>query len=335
MMTKPERTPNKTTPLREQMRRELKRLNYKASTIEQYINWCIEFAAYHKKSPEQIGEVEIRDWLSHLANDKNVAWSTQHQAMCAVVCLYREVLRRDLGDFGQFSLASKLKRLPVVVSRPRVFEIISEVIGGENQLVCKNLYGSCMRINEGLHLRIHDIDFDRKTVFVRAPKNDHDRLVMLPDKLIPELHVHIERVKRQHAKDLADGFGRVALPDALERKYKNADIEPGWQWVFPAKNFSIDPKDGKRKRWHIDDNTIQKAVKKAVMKCGIDQHFTPHCFRHCFGTHLYESGVDILKIKELMGHKDIATTMIYVHLARKPSETIQSPYDQHDAGIIH
>lgn len=318
---------DRTTPAREQMRRELVRLNYKESTISSYINWMIEFASYHRKSPDLLTEDDIRKWLSHLANDKHVAWSTQHQAMCAVVCYYREVLRRDLGDFGQFTLASKPKRLPVVVSRERVLQIMSEVQGEENRLVCRILYGGGLRIGEGIHLRIHDVDIDRKTILIREPKQNHDRMVMLPESLIPDLKAHMARVKRQHDIDLADGSGRVALPDALDRKYVNADREWGWQWLFPAKRFSIDPKDERRKRWHIDENTIQKATKKAVARMGVDQHFTPHNFRHCFGTHLYESGVDIYKIKELMGHKDISTTLIYVHLARKPGETIKSPLD--------
>ena len=187
--------------------------------------------------------------------------------------------------------------------------------------------GGGLRIGEGIHLRIHDVDIDRKTILIREPKQNHDRMVMLPESLIPDLKAHMARVKRQHDIDLADGSGRVALPDALDRKYVNADREWGWQWLFPAKRFSIDPKDERRKRWHIDENTIQKATKKAVARMGVDQHFTPHNFRHCFGTHLYESGVDIYKIKELMGHKDISTTLIYVHLARKPGETIKSPLD--------
>lgn len=317
----------RTTPAREEMRRELARLNYKESSIATYIAWVAEFARFHNKPPAQLSEEHIRAWLSHLANEQHVAWSTQHQAMCAVVCYYREVLRRDLGDFGQFSLASKPKRLPVVVSRDRVLQILAEIQGEENRLCASLLYSSGLRIGEGIHLRIHDIDTERKTVLVREPKQNHDRLVMLAESVIPVLAAHLARVKRQHEIDLADGFGRVALPDALERKYLNADREWGWQWVFPAKQFSIDPKDDRRKRWHLDENTIQKATKKAVMRVGVDQHFTPHCFRHCFGTHLYESGVDILKIKELMGHKDISTTMIYVHLARKAGETVKSPLD--------
>ncbi len=316
-----------TTPAREYMRRELVRLNYKDSTIASYIAWMVEFTAFHRKKPEDLNEADIRHWLSHLANDKHVSWSTQHQAMCAVVCYYREVLRRELGDFGQFTLASKPKRLPVVVSKERVLQILSEVRGEENRLCLEILYGSGLRISEGTHLRVQEIDTNRKTILVREPKHNHDRVVMLPESLIQKLTTHLARVKRQHDIDLADGFGRVALPDALHRKYINADREWGWQWVFPAKSFSIDPKDDRRKRWHLDDNTLQKATKASVRRVGVDQHFTPHCFRHCFGTHLYESGVDILKIKELMGHKDIATTMIYVHLARKPGETIKSPLD--------
>jgi len=317
----------RTSPLREQMRRELVRLNYKPSTIESYIGWVADFARFHRQSPDLLTEADIRTWLSHLANDQHVAWPTQHQAMCAVVCFYREVLRRELGDFGQFTMASKPKRLPVVVSKERVLEIISQVPGEVNRLVCRLLYSAGLRINEALDLRVQDVDFDRKTILVRAPKHDHDRMTMLADSVIPELKAHLDRVRRQHAADLLDGWGRVSLPNSLAKKYPNADREIGWQWVFPANRFSIDPSDGMRKRWHIFDNTVQKALARAVERVGVDQHFTPHCLRHCFGTHLYESGVDILKIKELMGHKDIATTMIYVHLARKPGETIKSPLD--------
>ncbi len=317
----------RTTPQRELMRRELVRLNYKESTIETYISWVADFAKFHHKSPDTLNESDIRCWLSYLANDRHVAWSTQCQAMNAVVCYYREILHRELGDFGQFTLASKPKRLPVIIAKNRVIELLNEIQGEENRLVCRILYSAGLRINEALDLRIQEVNFDRKTILIREPKHNHDRLTILADCVIPDLKKHLDRVRRQHAIDLADGFGRVSMPNALDRKYPNADRQIGWQWVFPAKQFSIDPKDGRRKRYHIFDNTIQKAVQRAVARLAIDQHFTPHSFRHHFGTHLYESGVDILKIKELMGHKDIATTAIYIHLARKPGETIKSPLD--------
>lgn len=317
----------RTTPLREQMRRTMVGLRYAENTIEDYIQIVAEFSAFHHKSPELLTELDIRTYLEHLADDKKVAWSTQHKAMCGLVCFYREVLRRELGDFGQFTLAAAPKRLPVVISRKRVLQLLSEIRGEANRLICRLLYSAGLRINEALDLRIQEIDFDRKTILVREPKFNSDRQTMLAESVIADLLAHLSRVRRQHEIDLADGFGRVALPDALRLKYKNADRQIGWQWVFPASKFSIDPVDNLRKRYHLFDNTIQKATAKAVAQCGIDQHFTPHCFRHCFGTHLYESGVDILKIKELMGHRDISTTMIYVHLARKPGETIKSPLD--------
>ena len=309
------------------MRRTLKQLGYADNSIESYVEIVRDYAAYHRKSPDLLTEVDIRNYFEHLASDKNVAWSTQHKAMCGIVCFYREVLRRELGDFGQFSMASKPKRLPVVIARERVLELLKAVPGETNRRVCKLLYSAGLRISEALDLRIQEVDFDRKTILVREPKHNTDRQTMLADLVIPELRAHLDRVKRQHQMDLADGFGRVTLPHALARKYVNADRQPGWQWVFPAKGFSIDPADDRRKRFHIFDNTIQKALARAVAIVGIDQHFTPHCLRHCFGTHLYESGVDILRIKELMGHRDISTTMIYVHLARKPGETVKSPFD--------
>ena len=309
------------------MRRTLTQLGYAENTIADYIQIVSDFAGFHHKSPDLLTEVDIRNYLEHLANDKHVAWSTQHKAMCGIVCFYREVLHRDLGDFGQFTKASKPVRLPVVIAKERVLELLNAIPGETNRLVCKLLYSAGLRINEALDLRIQEIDFDRKTILVREPKFNHDRQTMLAESVIPELKSHLARVRRQHETDLTNGFGRVALPDALGRKYINADKQTGWQWVFPANKFSIDPADGVRKRYHLFDNTIQKATARAVKLCQIDQHFTPHCYRHCFGTHLYEGGTDILKIKELMGHKDIATTMIYVHLARKPSECIKSPFD--------
>lgn len=317
----------RTSTLREQMRRTLTGLRYAENTIQDYISIVASFSAFHHKSPDLLTELDIRTYLDHLANDKKVAWSTQHKEMCAIVCFYREVLRRELEDFGQFTLAHAPKHLPVVISKERVFQLLSEIRGEINRLICRLMYGSGLRINEVLDLRIKEIDFDRKTVTVREPKFNTDRQTMLAESVIPDLRAHLDRVKRQHQIDLADGFGRVALPHALARKYLNADRQPGWQWAFPSHKFSIDPADGLRKRYHIFDNTIQKATAKAAAQCSIDQHFTPHCFRHCFGTHLYESGVDILKIKELMGHRDITTTMIYVHLARNPGECIKSPMD--------
>lgn len=321
--TKPEARPKR---LRDEMREVMAMLRYKRSSIDQYLAYCYQFAAFHHRDPREMREPEIRQFLTHLAVNKKVSWSTQHTAMCAIVCLYREVLRVQLGDFGQFSLASKPKRLPVVISKPRAFELIKAIPGEENRLVCRVLYGCGLRLNEALGLRVQDVDFDRMTVLVRAPKQDHDRQVMLPQSVTADLKAQIERMRLRWQYD---GGAPVNLPEALRVKYRAAEREFCWQYVFGARGLSPDPEDGGRlKRWHIHPDTIAKAVHAARYLAAIEQRFTPHCFRHCFGTHLYESGTDIYRIKDLMGHKKIETTLIYVHLARKPAECIKSPMDQ-------
>lgn len=297
---------------------------YKRTTIESYLGWCYQFAKFHRRDPRELRESDIRDFLTFLAEKRKVSWSSQHQAMCAIVCLYREVIKVELGDFGQFTLAAKPKRLPIVISQPRTFEVINAVQGEENRLVCRVLYGCGLRINEALDLRIQDVDFERGTVTIRAPKQDHDRQVMLPESIREDVRAQIERMRRRWQQD---GQTCVPLPDRLKYKYRHAEREFGWQYVFGARSLSVDPEDGRLKRWHIHDDTIAKAVRAARYLIGLTQRFTPHCFRHCFGTHLYESGTDIYRIKELMGHKKIETTLIYVHLARKPAECIKSPLD--------
>lgn len=311
--------------LRDEMRSVMTMKRYKRKTIEQYLGYCRDFAAFHRIDPREMREEHIRSFLTYLAEVKKVSWSTQHTAMCAIVCLYREVLQIKLGDFGQFSLAAKPKRLPIVISQPRTFELLAEVRGEENRLVCRTLYGCGLRINEGLDLRVQEIDFERGTVTIRAPKQDHDRQVMLPEALRTDLQAQIERMRRRWEQD---GGACVPLPDRLKYKYRNAEREFGWQFVFGAYGLSPDPQDnGRLKRWHIHDDTIAKSVRAARFRIGLMQRFTPHCFRHCFGTHLYESGTDIYRIKDLMGHRKIETTLIYVHLARKPAECIKSPLD--------
>lgn len=311
--------------LRDEMRDVMTMKRYKRNSIEKYLGYCHEFARFHHRDPREMREPEINKFLTHLAVDKKVSWSTQHSAMCAIVCLYREVLKVHLGDFGQFSMASKPKRLPIVIARERTFQLIESVGGEEIRLVCRLLYGCGLRINEGLDLRIQEIDFERGTVTVRAPKQDHDRQVMLPESIRADLKAQIERMRVRWEQD---GGACVALPDRVQVKYKNAEREFGWQYVFGARNISPDPNDaGRLKRWHLHDDTIAKAVRAARFRIGLLQRFTPHCFRHCFGTHLYESGTDIYRIKDLMGHRKIETTLIYVHLARKPAECIKSPLD--------
>lgn len=298
---------------------------YKRSSIKSYLGYCYEFAKFHRRDPRDMREREINQFLTHLAEDKKVSWSTQHSAMCAIVCLYREVLKVQLGDFGQFSLAAKPKRLPIVISQPRTFELLAAIDGEENRLACETIYSGGLRINEGLDLRVQEVDFERGTLTIRAPKQDHDRQVMLAESLREPLRRQIERMRLRWQQD---GGACVSLPDRLKYKYRNAEREFGWQYVFGARNLSGDPEDGGRlKRWHIHDDTLAKAVRAGRFRIELLQRFTPHCFRHCFGTHLYESGTDIYRIKELMGHKKIETTLIYVHLARKPAECIQSPLD--------
>ena len=311
-----------------QVRQVIRTKHYSRRTEEAYVNWIRKFILFHnKRHPAEMGEKEIAEFLSHLAMKRNVSASTQNQALCAIIFLYREIIHKKIGEIEELVWAKKPKRIPTVFSRSEIKAILSN-LNGAKWLMASLMYGSGLRLRECLQLRIKDIDFEYKQIIVRSAKGEKDRVTVLPEKLIIPLKNHIAKVKLLHERDLRDGFGSVYLPDALDRKYPNAQFEFGWQWLFPAPNISTDPKTGIRRRHHQGDWAIQRAIKQAKNKAGIIKHASCHNLRHSFATHLLEDGYDIRTIQELLGHEDINTTMVYTHVLNKGGLGVRSPTDK-------
>ena len=256
----------------------------------------------------------------------NVAASTQNQALNALVFLYKQVLGYELGELDGFVRAKRPKRLPVVLDRVEVRGLLDR-LDGTQHLMVGLLYGTGMRLMECVRLRVQDLDFSYSQLVVRDGKGQKDRVVPLPQRLVPPLHEHLERVQALHRKDLDQGFGEVFLPDALARKWPNAPKEWGWQYVFPSGRLSVDPRSGKTRRHHLHENGLQKAVKAAAQKAEITKKVNCHCLRHSFATHLLESGYDIRTVQELLGHADVSTTMIYTHVLNRGGQGVLSPLD--------
>ncbi|HSP14932.1 MAG TPA: integron integrase [Thermoanaerobaculia bacterium] len=297
-------------------------------TEEAYGGWARRFILFHgKRHPETMGTAEVNAFLTHLAVDRNTSASTQNQALAALLFLYDTVLGSPLPDLGEVVRSSRPVRLPVVLSRAEVGRVLTR-LDGLPWIVATMLYGTGMRLLECLRLRVKDIDFDRAVVTVREGKGDRDRRTMLPQVVGAPLRDHLDEVRALHAGDLAAGFGSVWLPHALERKYPAAAAEWAWQYVFPAMRRSIDPRSGIERRHHLDEQVVQRAVRSAARGAGIDKPVTPHTFRHCFATHLLERGYDIRTVQELLGHRDVSTTMIYTHvLNRAGGRGVVSPAD--------
>jgi integron integrase len=266
-------------------------------------------------------------FLTHLAVDCHVSASTQNQALSALLFLYRHVLDREIGSLGDVVRARKPARLPVVMTRDEVRAVLTH-LSGEQLLMALLLYGGGLRLLECLRLRVKDVDIESKIITVRDGKGSKDRVTMLPIAAVQSLIRHLEHVTRVHQKDLEDGFGRVLLPDALERKYPNAATEWGWQWVFPQKNRWLDRRTGQQGRHHVDESILQRAVRLAVKTAGLRKPASCHTFRHSFATHLLEDGYDIRTVQELLGHKDVKTTMIYTHVLNRGPSAVQSPVDR-------
>jgi integron integrase len=312
--------------LLEQMRDLLRTKHYALRTEKAYIEWARRFILFHhKRHPKDMGAEEIAAFLTDLAVTHHVAASTQNQALSALLYLYRHVLGQDVEPIESVR-ARRPKRLPTVLSKPQVLRALS-ALSGSHQLMAKLLYGSGLRAIECVRLRVKDIDFDQRLIVVRDGKGEKDRVTMLPENLLFPLQEHLARIKHIHTKDLADGFGAVHLPYALEIKYPNANREWSWQYVFPAKSLSTDPRTGIRQRHHLDESGLQKAVRKAAPLAGIDKPVTCHTFRHSFATHLLENGYDIRTVQELLGHKDVKTTMIYTHVLNRGPLAVRSPLD--------
>jgi integron integrase len=259
--------------------------------------------------------------------DKNVAASTQNQALSAILFLYQEVLHKDLDRPLDAVRAKKPKRLPTVLTKEEVQRVLA-AMSGNYQLIAKLLYGSGLRLIECLRLRVKDVDFAQRQIIVRDGKGRKDRVTVLPNSLIESLQKHLRRVEMLHQKDLDDGYGTVYLPDALEKKYPNANCEWIWQYVFPSKSPSKDPRSGVTRRHHLHESAVQRAVREATKLANINKHITPHVFRHSFATHLLQGGYDIRTVQELLGHKDVKTTMIYTHVLNRGGLAVRSPLDE-------
>ncbi|MEW6718555.1 MAG: integron integrase [Chloroflexota bacterium] len=314
--------------LLDQLRDQIRLKHYSYRTEQSYLQWVRRFILFHnKRHPKDMGMLEVNQYLTHLATQKNVAASTQNQALSAIIFLYKYVLKQPLADDQLNAVrASKPKRLPTVLTKPEVLAVIAN-LQDTNQLIAQLLYGSGLRIMEALRLRVKDLDFANQQLIVRDGKGEKDRRALLPQAIVPALQAHLSVVEALHQKDLAAGYGAVYLPDALERKYPNANREWIWQYVFPAQNRSADPRTGIVRRHHLHETGIQKAVRTAARQAGLDKHITPHTFRHSFATHLLEAGYDIRTVQELLGHKDVRTTMIYTHVLNKGPLAVKSPLD--------
>lgn len=313
--------------LLDQVRQTLRLKHYALSTEETYLDWIKRFILFHhKRHPKDMGRPEIEAFLTHLAVHENVAASTQNQAYSALLFLYREVLQQELDGPINALRAKKPRRLPVVLTQAEARRLIS-AMSGQYRLMAQLLYGSGLRLAECLHLRVKDIDFEQRQIVVRSGKGNKDRVTMLPTSLIALLQHQLGQVEHLHRADLSAGYGQVYLPYALDRKYPNAGREWGWQYLFPAPNLSTDPRTGLVRRHHIDPSTLQKAVRAAAQAAQINKPVGPHTLRHSFATHLLEAGYDIRTIQELMGHKDVSTTMIYTHVIKRGGLAVRSPLD--------
>ena len=315
------------TKLLDQVRDELRVRHYSLRTEESYISWIRRFILFHNKQhPVEMGEKEIKEYLTNLAVEGKVASSTQNQALCAIIFLYKEVLKSKIGNLEDTIWAKKPKKLPVVYTRDEVKAVLKNLKGTE-WIVCNILYGAGLRLIECLRLRTQDIDFKYNQIIIRSGKGDKDRVTILPVIVKEILKARLNDVKKQHLKDLEKGYGNVYMPYALEKKYPNASKEFGWQYLFPSENLSTDPISGIIRRHHLDESPIQKAVKLANKKAGIIKNAGCHTLRHSFATHLLEAGTDIRTIQELLGHESLNTTMIYTHVINKGAFGVRSPVD--------
>ncbi|MGY6275903.1 integron integrase [Methylomonas sp. MgM2] len=323
----------KPSSLLDDVRRVMRMKHYSLHTERNYCDWIKQFVKFHRMAEREAlfddFEAKIEAFLSYLATGRNVAASTQNQAMNALIFLYKQVLNKPLEKRIDAIRSNKNRRIPVVLSPDEVKRILAR-LEGVPQLVVKLLYGSGLRITEAVRLRVQDIDFSYKQITVRSGKGDKDRVTTFAASLGPLLQNHLEKVKAIHLQDLMDGFGAVYLPHALAKKYPNAERAWGWQYVFPARSLSEDPLSGLTRRHHVDQSLINKAIRAAVRQVGIDKRVSAHTFRHSFATHLLQRGTDIRTIQALLGHNDLETTMIYTHVLNQGGQGVTSPLDDLD-----
>jgi len=313
--------------LLDQVRWRLRVKHYSIRTEESYVDWIRRFIVFHRKRhPDQMGEEEIADFLSHLASERHVSASTQNQAFSALLFLYQQVLERKLEFIAGVERVTRPARMPVVLTKEEVRAVLKQM-SGELRLMAELLYGSGLRLMECVRLRVKDVDFGYGQIMVRDGKGLKDRVTVLPGTLLEPLRVHLEQVRLLHQQDLARGGGEVYLPFALSRKYPNAKRAWSWQYVFPAAKLSVDPRSHEVRRHHVQEKNLQNAVKMAVRQAGITKAASCHTLRHSFATHLLENGSDIRTVQELLGHKDVSTTMIYTHVLNQPGLNVRSPLD--------
>jgi integron integrase len=313
--------------LLDQVRDAIRLKHYSIRTEQAYIDWIKRFILFNdKRHPRDMAETEVTRFLTHLARNDNVAASTQNQALSALLFLYKEVLKQEIGWLGHVERAKRPPKLPTVLTRGEVKRIFTYLKGTE-RLMVGLLYGSGLRLMECVRLRVKDIDFAYVQIVVRDGKGGKDRVTMLPVNLANTLQRHLAKMKIQHEQDVADGYGDVYLPFALGRKYPNAARDWAWQYVFPSSRLSVDPRTNKKQRHHMSEAILQTALKRAVCASGIAKPATCHTLRHSFATHLLENGYDIRTLQELLGHKDVSTTMIYTHVLNRPGTSVKSPLD--------
>jgi integron integrase len=320
--------PEATEPkLMDRMRGRIRVKHYSIRTERAYCDWVKRYIIFHgKRHPKELGAQDVESFLTNLAVNGKVSASTQNQAKSAILFLYKEVLGAELPWLENVTRAKTPRRIPVVLTHDEVKRVIGQ-LDGTLWLMASLLYGAGLRLMECVRLRVKDVDFARREITVRDGKGFKDRVTMLPASLSESLRIHMARVRELHRQDLSDGHGDVYLPYALERKYPNAGRSWAWQYVFPAKIRSEDPRGGAVRRHHVDEKVLQRAIKRAVEAADISKLATPHTLRHSFATQLLQSGYDIRTVQELLGHKDVSTTMIYTHVLNRGGRGVLSPMD--------
>jgi integron integrase len=302
--------------------------HYSYRTEKAYVDWIRRFILYHeRRHPRDMGGDEVRDFLSHLASERQVSPATQAQALAAVLFLYKRVMNVDLPWIDNVVRARRPKRLPTVLTKNEALRVIAH-LQGVHQLIGGFLYGSGLRLLEALRLRVKDLDFYHRRVLVRDGKGSKDRVTVLPESISDALRTHLNNVRLRHEHAIASGYGGVELPYALSRKYPRAHLQWGWQYVFPASRPSTDPRTRAWRRHHVHEESVQRQVRHAARAAGIEKPVSPHTFRHSFATHLLEAGYDIRTVQELLGHKDVSTTQIYTHVMAPGTNAVQSPLDR-------
>lgn len=310
------------------VRDEMRIRHLSPSTEKSYVLWIRRFIRFHKlRHPREMGPSEISEFLNWLAQERKVSASTQNQALAAILFLYKTVLKLLIPDLDGLVRARRPARLPVVLTRAEVQAVLAN-LSGTPGIMARLLYGSGLRVMECCRLRVKDLDLERREIQVLDGKGRHARRTMVPDSLLDTLRRHLAAVREQHERDLGAGHGSVALPGALAKKYPEAPRSWGWQWVFPASRQYVDRHNGVRRRHHLHESVLQRAIRDAVRRAGISKHATAHTLRHCFATHLLEAGQDIRTIQELLGHRDVSTTMIYTHVLNRGGLGVKSPLDR-------